>query len=120
MAQLTCSSCGLAAEDDDLVCQGCSANLSRPVVARYPLPGPPAHLPVTGAGSWETVSEGGPTEEEQPRVCPHCGAPVPVPTNQVCVACQRMLGDVRPPRPADSGERAVDVQATRRDIPSAV
>ncbi|WP_441249536.1 FHA domain-containing protein [Kitasatospora sp. McL0602] len=102
MAQLTCSSCGLVAEDDDLVCRGCSGNLSRSVGARYP------------------VGQDDQAEEEQPRVCPHCGAPVPVPTNQVCVVCQRMLGEVRPSRTADAGERGVDVYSTRRDAPTAV
>ncbi|WP_030687162.1 FHA domain-containing protein [Streptomyces globisporus] len=109
MAQLTCSICGLAAEDDDLVCRGCSGNLSRPVVARRPLP---------GAGDPGAVGEGDPAEEEQeeePLLCPHCGAPVPVPTNQVCVACQRLLVGVRPSRTA-----AVDARATRRDLPTAV
>ncbi|MCX5208766.1 FHA domain-containing protein [Kitasatospora sp. NBC_00240] len=131
MAQLICSSCGLAAEDGDLVCGGCSGNLSRPAVARYPLPGPPpppAHPPAIGAVASQAVASkavgdidpaaAGPQEE--PRVCPHCGAAVPVPTNQVCVACQRMLGEVRPSRAAGSGERAADVQATRRDAPTVV
>ncbi|MFJ9445046.1 FHA domain-containing protein [Kitasatospora sp. NPDC101235] len=130
MAQLICSSCGLAAEDDDLICRGCSGNLSRPVVARYPLPGPPPHVPpppsvppsvpATGAGTSGTADDGDPAGEDQPRVCPHCGAPVPVPTNQVCVACQRMLGEVRPSRAAGAGEQAGDVHATRRDIPTVV
>ncbi|MFJ8755102.1 FHA domain-containing protein [Streptomyces sp. NPDC102441] len=106
MAQLTCSSCGLAAEDDDLVCRGCSGNLSRAVGTRYPLPGPPPHLPEAG--------------EEAPEVCPHCGAPVPVPGNQVCVACQRLLAEVRPPGTERSGERAPDPGSTRRDVPSAL
>ncbi|MFI1657349.1 FHA domain-containing protein [Streptomyces sp. NPDC020472] len=109
MAQLICSICDLAAEEDDLVCRGCSGNLSRPVVARHPLP---------GAGAPGPVDEGDPAGEEQeegPLVCPHCGAPVPVPTNQVCVACQRLLGEARPSRAA-----AVDARATRRDLPAAV
>lgn len=139
MAQLTCSSCGLAAEEDDLVCRGCSGNLSRPVVSRYPLSGPPPppHPPTIGAGTPGTAGAAGtadPAEEERPLVCPHCGAPVPVPTNQVCVVCQRMLGGVRPVRPPGSGGRAVpadgnangnangnaDVHATRRDLPGVV
>nr|WP_223243004.1 FHA domain-containing protein [Streptomyces sp. CBMA123] len=115
---MICSSCGLAAEDDDLVCRGCSGNLSRPAVARYPLPGPPA--PTTGAGAPGTVDEGDPSEEARPRACPHCGAPVPVPTNQVCVACQRMLDEAPPSRTAGSGGRAVDAHTTRRDLPTAV
>ncbi|MFE2559909.1 FHA domain-containing protein [Streptomyces sp. NPDC059352] len=118
MAQLTCATCGLAAEDDDLVCRGCSGNLSRPVVARYPRPGP--HTPAAGVETSGTVDEGDPAEGERPRACPHCGAPVPVPTNQVCVVCQRMLAEVRPSRTAGSGEGAVDVQATRRDVPTTV
>ncbi|MFI8910271.1 FHA domain-containing protein [Streptomyces sp. NPDC053513] len=102
MAQLTCSICGLEAEDDDLVCRGCSGNLSRPVAARHPLP---------GAGAPGAADEGGPAEEDQddqeegPLVCPHCGAPVPVPTNQVCVACQRLLGEARPTRTAPAEAR---------------
>ncbi|MGW4891969.1 FHA domain-containing protein [Kitasatospora sp. NPDC004240] len=123
MAQLICSSCGLTAEDDDLVCRGCSGNLSRAVVARYPLPGPPPppHPPTVGAAAPDTALGGGPVtaEEERPRVCPHCGAPVPVATNQVCVVCQRMLGEPRP-SPAGSEERAPDVHATRRDAPTVV
>ncbi|MEV4428204.1 FHA domain-containing protein [Streptomyces sp. NPDC049602] len=134
MAQLTCSTCGLAAEDDDLVCRGCSGNLSRPVVARYPLPGPPPHTPAAGVETPGPVDEADRADragEEEPRVCPHCGAAVPVPTNQVCVVCQRMLGEVRPsrtdvsgevrPSRTDvSGERAVEVRATRRDVPTTV
>ncbi|MFI1717717.1 FHA domain-containing protein [Streptomyces litmocidini] len=122
MAQLTCSICGLEAEDDDLVCRGCSGNLSRPVAARHPLP---------GAGAPGAADEGGPAEEDQddqeegPLVCPHCGAPVPVPTNQVCVACQRLLGEARPTRTAPAEARptrtaAVDARATRRDRPTTV
>ncbi|ROQ34863.1 FHA domain-containing protein [Streptomyces sp. PanSC19] len=132
MAQLTCSICGLEAEDDDLVCRGCSGNLSRPVAARHPLP---------GAGAPGAAGEGGPAEEDQedqeegPLVCPHCGAPVPVPTNQVCVACQRLLGEARPTRTAPAEARptrtapaearlsrtaAVDARATRRDRPTTV
>ncbi|GGV04188.1 hypothetical protein GCM10010275_49480 [Streptomyces litmocidini] len=147
MAQLICSICGLAAEEDDLVCRGCSGNLSRPVAARRP---------PSGAESPGAVGEGGPAEEETeeeldeepeegPLACPHCGAPVPVPTNQVCVACQRLLGGARPSRTAAVDVRAtrtaavdvratrtaavdarptrtaaVDARATRRDLPTAV
>ncbi|MFF9013840.1 FHA domain-containing protein [Streptomyces sp. NPDC014870] len=92
MAQLSCATCGLAAEDDDLVCRGCSGNLSRPVVARH-----------TGAARAD-----GPAEE--PMLCPHCGAPVPVPTNQVCVACQRLLREA-------GGGTGAGARAARHDVP---
>ncbi|MFE7575971.1 FHA domain-containing protein [Streptomyces sp. NPDC057521] len=120
MAQLICSSCGHPAEDDDLVCQACSGNLSRPVVTRYPLPGTPPHTTATGSETSGTAGESDPDEEEGPRICPHCGAPVPAPTNQVCVVCQRMLGDAGLSHTAGSGEHAVAVQGTRRDIITAV
>ncbi|MFI0228098.1 FHA domain-containing protein [Streptomyces sp. NPDC017086] len=120
MAQLICLSCGLEAEEDDLVCRGCSGNLSRPAVARYPLPGQPPHPPAAGPETSGAVGEGDPAEEGQPRLCPHCGAPVPVPANQVCVVCQRILVEPRPSRTAGSGERAADVRATRHDVPTTV
>ncbi|WP_051731701.1 FHA domain-containing protein [Kitasatospora phosalacinea] len=96
MAQLTCSSCGLEAEDGDLVCRGCAGNLSRPAVGC-----PPA------AGAR-------PAPEEPHRRCPHCGAPVVVPTNRVCVVCQRMLDEAPPPAGEDAS------RATRRDVPAVV
>ncbi|MFD3991481.1 FHA domain-containing protein [Streptomyces sp. NPDC058583] len=121
MAQLICSTCGLAAEEDDLVCRGCSGNLSRPRVARHAPPEPPPHPPATGTGSSGTPDQGGPAGGEEPLVCPHCGAPVAVATNQVCVVCQRMLGEVRPFRTtAGSGERGADARSTRRDAPTTV
>ncbi|MEU9853539.1 FHA domain-containing protein [Streptomyces sp. NPDC047974] len=120
MAQLTCPVCGLTAEEDDLVCRGCSGNLSRPGGARHvpPAPAPPPP-PGTEAGA-ETEARAGETTDEPPP-CPHCGAPVPVPTNRVCVVCQRLLGEpARPPRTADAAGAGAGPLATRRDLPTAV
>lgn len=117
MAQLTCSSCGLVAEDGDLICRGCLGNLSRPVSV------PPATsrtAPAAESAAEAPATSVRPMTDVSRSSCPHCGADIPVPTNRVCVVCQRLLPEAGP-TPAPKRHSGVGkAHATRRDALGAV
>lgn len=96
MAGVTCLYCGATNAEGEQLCQECFRKLPAPDGAPVPDTATPDSDSDAGSG---VVPEPGEAVEG----CPHCGAEVPDPANQVCVECHEPLGGPRSLRVAFPG-----------------
>jgi hypothetical protein len=91
VASLTCIYCHAENEPGDQLCRTCFRKLP----TEPPPPAPPTPAPAAESPPAETRPVEASPGESRP-ACPHCGAQVPDPGNQVCVECHRPLTRAEP------------------------
>lgn len=103
MASVTCIYCHAENEPGEQLCRACFRKLP-PKPPAAPVPDPPP-----GTGEWRPPDPEEDLPADASATCPHCGADVPDPRNQVCVECHRSLARPRPLRLSfPGGEVTVD------------